>query len=142
MRIFLEGVQNLGQSGQHDSKNKARRDARGMRKQNQRYKMRRDYLKHLLIQNNMFPANIDDENPFFLIDPYEMRAKGLDKSLTKFEFGRALFHINQRRGFKSNRKTDSSEDSKIYKTKDGFLAGFQPLRSKFSVSTFKFLIML
>jgi CRISPR-associated endonuclease Csn1 len=30
----------------------------------------------------------------------------LDEPLTAYQIGRALFHINQRRGFKSNRKTD------------------------------------
>ena len=42
-----------------------------------------------------------------LKDPYELRAKALDEKLSLHELGRALFHINQRRGFKSNRKTDT-----------------------------------
>lgn len=39
-----------------------------------------------------------------------MRAKGLNEALTPAEFARALFHINQRRGFMSNRKTDKKEN--------------------------------
>jgi len=47
---------------------------------------------------------------------YELRAKGLEEKLDLYEFGRALFHINQRRGFKSNRKTgEANEKSKIAK---------------------------
>lgn len=38
-------------------------------------------------------------------DPYELRAKALDKELTHHEFGRAIMHLGTRRGFLSNRKT-------------------------------------
>ena len=40
---------------------------------------------------------------------YALRALALDKALTPHEIGRAIFHLNQRRGFKSNRKTDSND---------------------------------
>jgi len=51
-------------------------------------------------------------------DPYELRAGALDRALTPYELGRALFHLNQRRGFKSNRKAerkavDDKEGGKI-----------------------------
>jgi CRISPR-associated endonuclease Csn1 len=36
----------------------------------------------------------------------------LDEKLELFEFGRALFHINQRRGFKSNRKSGKAKEDK------------------------------
>ncbi|MEN9864691.1 MAG: hypothetical protein RL748_281, partial [Pseudomonadota bacterium] len=44
------------------------------------------------------------------LDPYELRARGVDGSLSGAEFARALFHINQRRGFLSNRKTDKKDN--------------------------------
>ncbi len=47
------------------------------------------------------------------LDPYELRRKGLDKPLSGEEFGRALFHLNQRRGFRSNRKTDAKDNEKL-----------------------------
>jgi CRISPR-associated endonuclease Csn1 len=37
-------------------------------------------------------------------DPYMLRKRGLDERLEPYELGRALFHLNQRRGFQSNRK--------------------------------------
>jgi CRISPR-associated endonuclease Csn1 len=40
------------------------------------------------------------------MDPWKLRAEGLDRPLTPHEFGRAIFHLNQRRGFQSNRKAD------------------------------------
>ena len=47
--------------------------------------------------------------------PYLLRARALDKKLEPFEFGRALYHLAQRRGYLSNRKTvkepeDGGED--------------------------------
>ncbi|MBC6440136.1 MAG: type II CRISPR RNA-guided endonuclease Cas9 [Rhodospirillales bacterium] len=45
-----------------------------------------------------------------LLDPYALRAWGLDKKLPLAHLGRALFHLNQRRGFKSNRKTDRGDN--------------------------------
>lgn len=45
------------------------------------------------------------------LDPYELRAKALDEPLSAFELGRALFHLNQRRGFKSNRKVSDVKDT-------------------------------
>lgn len=41
--------------------------------------------------------------------PYYLRAKALDEELTPYAFGRALYHLAQRRGFLSNRKTDRNE---------------------------------
>lgn len=42
------------------------------------------------------------------LDPYILRAKGLDEKLTLHQLGRALFHL-KRRGFKSNRKTGGAD---------------------------------
>ena len=47
-----------------------------------------------------------------LLDPYELRTRGLDEALPLPYLGRAFFHLNQRRGFKSNRKTDRGDNKK------------------------------
>ena len=41
--------------------------------------------------------------------PYILRARALDVKLEPHELGRALYHLAQRRGFKSNRKADRDE---------------------------------
>lgn len=50
-------------------------------------------------------------------DPYDLRRRALSEALTPHEIGRALFHLNTRRGFKSNRKAErnrkDAEDGKI-----------------------------
>src|SRR3546814_11449946 len=73
-------------------------------------------LLDALVRYGFFPEDIRERKALELLDPYELRAKGLDQVLAPYEFGRALFHMNQRRGFKSNRKTDSREnDSRVMK---------------------------
>lgn len=94
-----------------------RRTARAMRRRRDRLLKRKHRMVALLIKYGFFPADASERKALERLNPYEMRAKGLDKTLTPAEFARALFHINQRRGFKSNRKTDKKEnDSGALKT--------------------------
>lgn len=83
-----------------------RRAARAMRRRRDRFKRRqRALLKHLL-KDGLFPAEASARAALEGLDPFALRARALDVPLTLHEIGRALFHINQRRGFKSNRKAD------------------------------------
>lgn len=52
---------------------------------------------------------------FFALDPYVLRSRAAAGDLNMHELGRVIIHLNQRRGFKSNRKTDrdEAEDGKI-----------------------------
>lgn len=84
----------------------ARREARAMRRRRDRYLKRRDELTYRLIANGLMPQNADERKSLVDLDPYTLRAKALDEQIPLYHFGRALFHLNQRRGFKSNRKTD------------------------------------
>jgi len=63
----------------------------------------------MLVDYGFFPSDTNERKRLEQTNPYELRAKGLDHPLTPAEFARAVFHINQRRGFKSNRKTDKKE---------------------------------
>jgi len=52
--------------------------------------------------------------------PYFLRKSALDRKLSAFELGRALYHLIQRRGFKSNRKEGKkSKDDELGKVKAG-----------------------
>ena len=74
-------------------------------------------MMRTLIEYGFFPAEEEQRKALETMNPFALRAKGLDEALTPAEFGRALFHINQRRGFKSNRKTDKKDnDSGALKT--------------------------
>jgi CRISPR-associated endonuclease Csn1 len=87
-----------------------RREARAMRRRRDRYLKRKARMMRTLIAHGFFPADVAERKTLETLNPYELRARGLDDTLTPAEFGRALFHINQRRGFKSNRKTDKKEN--------------------------------
>ena len=94
-----------------------RRDARSMRRRRDRLLKRKARMTRSLIEHGFFPADDAQRKTLVTLNPYALRAKGLDAALTPAEFGRALFHINQRRGFKSNRKTDKKDnDSGALKT--------------------------
>ncbi|MBZ0134154.1 MAG: type II CRISPR RNA-guided endonuclease Cas9 [Rhodocyclaceae bacterium] len=94
-----------------------RRAARAMRRRRDRLLKRKHRMMTLLLKHGFFPTDIAERKALESLNPYELRANGLDKALTPAEFARALFHINQRRGFKSNRKTDKKDnDSGALKT--------------------------
>lgn len=94
-----------------------RRDARSMRRRRDRLLKRKNRMMNSLIEHGFFSSDKESRKKLETLNPYTLRAKGLDEALTPEEFGRALFHINQRRGFKSNRKTDKVDnDSGALKT--------------------------
>ena len=87
-----------------------RREARAMRRRRDRLLKRKARMMQTLIAHGFFPQDEAERKALETLNPYTLRAKGLDAALTPAEFGRALFHINQRRGFKSNRKTDKPDN--------------------------------
>ena len=92
-----------------------RRAARAMRRRRDRYLGRRSALLRALIDTGLMPADKAAAQRVAALDPYPLRAKGVSEPLAPHELGRVLFHLNQRRGFKSNRKTDRdpNESGKI-----------------------------
>ena len=94
-----------------------RREARGARRRRDRYLGRRSAFLEALVAHGLMPANADEAKLIAERDPYDLRARALNERLEPYEIGRALFHLNQRRGFKSNRKAErkvkDGEDGKI-----------------------------
>ncbi len=92
-----------------------RRDARAMRRRRDRYKGRRTALLKALRHYGLLPRDQMAAKALEIFDPYILRVTALDEEITLHQLGRALFHLNQRRGFKSNRKADrvAGEDGKI-----------------------------
>jgi CRISPR-associated endonuclease Csn1 len=86
-----------------------RRVPRGIRRRRDRHLDRRTDLMNALTAVGLMPADEAERKALEALDPYALRAKALDAPLTPHELGRALFHLNQRRGFKSNRKAGAKE---------------------------------
>lgn len=108
VRVFPEGVDNFDTSKEH-SRNEDRRMARGMRRQVARRARRKTRLRAALVQAGLFPAEPDEQERLLALNPYELRARALDHILSPHELGRVFLHLNQRRGFLSNRKKDRGD---------------------------------
>jgi CRISPR-associated endonuclease Csn1 len=133
-RIFQSAMEGNMAAGREESRNRARRDARLHRRQLWRRARRLKKTLHLLQRFGLLPQaqsstpvdrqdliNKLDESirnsPWFNIKkesgtypepaqmlPYIIRAAALDEPLEPHLIGRALLHLAQRRGFRSNRK--------------------------------------
>ncbi|MCC7476574.1 MAG: type II CRISPR RNA-guided endonuclease Cas9 [Pirellulales bacterium] len=123
VRIFPEGVDNFDTS-KEVSRNENRRITRGMRRQIRRRARRRRQLKESLQSVGLWPQDSSEEQTLYDLDPYELRSRGLKGKLSPYEFGRVLLHLNQRRGFLSNRKKDRGD-----KEVKGMLAKINELAS-------------
>ncbi len=122
------------EKGNDISKNAQRRQKRGSRRLNQRYKQRRNNIIKLCKILNIIPSGLE---PLFLkteysgnavILPvnafnkgdfqhkpqelYELRNRALTEKISLQDLFRIIYHFNQRRGFKSNRKTNKEENSR------------------------------
>ena len=106
-RIYSDGRD--PKSGEANAK--ARREPRAMRRSRDRYLQRRLYVMHSLVKTGLMPDDQSDRKQLELLNPYQLRTNALTETLPLHHIGRALFHINQRRGFKSNRKTDDPNES-------------------------------
>ncbi|MFG0249418.1 MAG: type II CRISPR RNA-guided endonuclease Cas9, partial [Phycisphaeraceae bacterium JB051] len=123
VRIFQEGVDAFD-TAKESSRNEQRRIARGMRRQTKRRNQRKKILREALIQAGLWPEETDQQTELLAIDPYELRAKALDEKLPPHQLGRVFLHLNQRRGFLSNRKKDR-DDSEV----KGMLAEMSELQA-------------
>ena len=88
-----------------------RRLARQARRRRDRVLKRRRRLMEALIDAGLMPADETARKVLQDKDPYELRAKGLDHPLSLHEFGRALFHLGRKRGFRSSRKDSRDADN-------------------------------
>lgn len=108
VRIYTDGRD--PQSGA--SLAQERRGPRGARRRRDRYLGRRADLLKTLIRHGLMPADPALRKKLEALDPWRLRGEGLDCKLSLHELGRAIFHLNQRRGFKSNRKAERGRDDK------------------------------
>lgn len=117
VRIYADGRE--PKSG--TSLAEGRRIARGMSRRRDRYKRRRRAVLNTLTEFGLMPpteaarkalvAETNDRRFGEVAgNVYALRARALDEKLPLHHLGRALFHLNQRRGFKSNRKTDKRDN--------------------------------
>jgi CRISPR/Cas system Type II protein with McrA/HNH and RuvC-like nuclease domain len=108
VRIFKDGRN----PRDGESLAKMRRVPKQARKRRDRFVLRRADLTEALIEAGLMPSNDAARRSLESLDPYRLRAQSLDHALDLHELGRAIFHLHQRRGFKSNRRTDKGDKDK------------------------------
>jgi CRISPR-associated endonuclease Csn1 len=89
-----------------------RRTERAARRRRDRLLRRKAKMMHCLVEYGFFPKETELRKLYELLDPYQLRAEGLDRTLAPAEFARAIFQLNQRRGFQSNRRADTKLNDK------------------------------
>jgi len=119
------------EQGNTISKTASRRQARGARRLRQRYKLRRQRLVELLKVIGWLPADFNaghklpaTENSIREMHElfgtskipedwvvYFLRHKALREPVTLNELARIIYHMNQRRGFKSSRKANDTPNT-------------------------------
>lgn len=146
-RVFEQGVEGDLDSGRDTSRNLKRREARTRRRMLERRARRLKVLFNILKNNKLLPPgdspdssekvayfhnldaalktefikreNITPDRTFSLVFPYLLRKTALDHELPPFEIGRAVYHLAQRRGFESNRKSPPKEDEDLGQVYEG-----------------------
>lgn len=95
-----------------------RREARETRRRLRRRNHRIKRTKNLLEKYNIMTTK-EIENMYatykFQFNPYELRVKGLDEKLTNSELSRILISFVKRRGYKSNSKSEETNDKEMGK---------------------------
>lgn len=101
--------------GKSVSPNASRTKSRSMRRNLQRYKLRRKALVDLLLSEGWINENtiLNEHGNFSTYQTLELRAKAVSEEITLEEFARVLLNINKKRGYKSSRKAKGGEDGSI-----------------------------
>ncbi len=86
--------------------NQLRRQHRGLRTVLRRRRQRMNETRHLFEQAGLIADDRKGALKVPGLDPWQLRADGLDRKLSGAEFAVALGHIAKHRGFKSNSKRD------------------------------------
>jgi len=134
VRIFSDG-RNAKDKQSNAAK---RREPKGARKNRDRGKRRAARLFQQLIKYGLMPADKKEQKaleggkgmPLCDSDPWILRYRALNKKITLSQFARAIFHLHQRRGFKSNRKTDRADKNESGKVKIAIKETLAKLKEK------------
>lgn len=101
--------------GKGISSNAGRTTKRGMRRNLQRYKLRREFLiavlkEHGFINDKTILSENGNRTTF---ETFRLRAKAATEEITLSELARVLLQINKKRGYKSSRKAKSTDEGQL-----------------------------
>lgn len=101
--------------GKSVSPNAARTKSRSMRRNLQRYKLRRKVLVDLLKSEGWIDDQtlLNEHGNYSTFQTLRLRSKAATEEITLEEFARVLLNINKKRGYKSSRKANGCEDGSV-----------------------------
>ncbi len=85
---------------------KRRREARKVRRRYRRVRQRKAQLMVALIEAGLMPEDRSARETLVALDAYELRKRALTEPLSPFAVGRAIWHLNRRRGVCFDRRAD------------------------------------
>lgn len=102
-------------SGKGISPNAGRTLKRSMRRNLQRYKLRRENLIEILKEQGFITDKtiLSEKGNHTTFETYRLRAKAATEDISLEEFARVLLMINKKRGYKSSRKAKGTEDGNL-----------------------------
>src|SRR5690606_31430767 len=85
---------------------------RSMRRNLQRYKLRREQLRSILKEHGFISDEtiLSESGNYSTFETYRLRAKAVTEEVSLEQLGRVLLMINKKRGYKSSRKVKGGED--------------------------------
>ena len=109
--LTVDEMQNF-EKGKSITTNADRTLKRSMRRNLQRYKLRRETLIEVLKEHGFITDStlLSEHGNKTTFETYRLRAKAAVEEVSLEEFARVLLMINKKRGYKSSRKTKGSED--------------------------------
>ena len=103
------------EKGKSITTNAVRTLKRSMRRNLQRYKLRRDALVGLLKENGFITDGtvLAEQGNRTTFETYRLRAKAAEEEISLEELARVLLMINKKRGYKSSRKVKGGEEGAL-----------------------------
>lgn len=88
---------------------------RSMRRNLQRYKLRRENLIEILKENGFISDEtiLSENGNRTTFDTYRLRQKAVTEKISLEQFARVLLMVNKKRGYKSSRKVKGTEDGSL-----------------------------
>lgn len=103
------------EKGKSITTNADRTMKRSARRNLQRYKLRRENLIQLLIENKFISEDtiLSEQGNKSTFETYRLRSKAVVDQVSLDEFARILLMINKKRGYKSSRKAKSQDEGQL-----------------------------
>jgi len=112
--LTVDEQQNF-EKGKSITTNADRTLKRSMRRNLQRYKLRRENLIEILKENGFISDEtiLSENGNKTTFETYRLRAKSATEEISLVQFARVLMMINKKRGYKSSRKAKGTEDGAL-----------------------------